>query len=244
MPPQPPLFKTVLAPIIWLPLVGLIVFGFSAYILLRQSEFSTSETALAPVHVTHTTNEPTASSTSTPSTIPADWKTYRNEKYGFEVRYPSDWIDDSNDIIYGQGRGSAFKSDMGLGIVYKPDEGQCGHGVGCSFPGYLRLSYTESDLLGKGPINSFAKYVKKYGQLTLEGSEYKTRSFTLDGHSAIKFNDIKEIGPLGYMNPSFAILIEYSPSTIITIESYAFPKYKDYVHLTFEKIVSSFRSIK
>ncbi len=25
------------------------------------------------------------------SVIPADWKTYRNEKYGFEMKYPADW---------------------------------------------------------------------------------------------------------------------------------------------------------
>jgi putative hemolysin len=27
----------------------------------------------------------------TPATPPADWKTYRNVKYGFQVLYPSDW---------------------------------------------------------------------------------------------------------------------------------------------------------
>jgi hypothetical protein len=26
-----------------------------------------------------------------PSTVPADWKTYRNEQYGFEMRYPNEW---------------------------------------------------------------------------------------------------------------------------------------------------------
>lgn len=45
---------------------------------------------------------PTPSLTPTPSPIPiveipADWKTYRNEEFGFEVRYPADWKFEQDD---------------------------------------------------------------------------------------------------------------------------------------------------
>lgn len=36
--------------------------------------------------------------------VPADWKTYRNKEYGFEMRYPNDWIigvgDTTSDVIH------------------------------------------------------------------------------------------------------------------------------------------------
>ena len=56
------------------------------------------------------------------SVIPADWKTYRNEQYGFEVRYPNDWdvrlnakhrLLDIPDVRLSQGT-------IGLNIFIKP----------------------------------------------------------------------------------------------------------------------------
>lgn len=67
---------------IWLPaiLISLAAFGFLVYSSWTQTieTFESSKLQLA-------LNE-------TPIfQIPSDWKTYRNEEYGFEIKYPNDW---------------------------------------------------------------------------------------------------------------------------------------------------------
>lgn len=47
-------------------------------------------TSISPT--TNPTPTPTVSPTPTPIIDISDWKTYRNDKYGFEFKYPKDWI--------------------------------------------------------------------------------------------------------------------------------------------------------
>ncbi len=61
------------------------------------------------------TPRPTTAPTVQPSSDPtANWKTYRNDKYGFEIKYPTGWLS------------RKFKSNPGqlFGIVFYEKEGE------------------------------------------------------------------------------------------------------------------------
>lgn len=60
-----------------------IFFLFDRILLVKEEEIK-NQPYLPPI-IRQKPSVPTT------STVPADWQTYRNEEYGFEVEYPNDW---------------------------------------------------------------------------------------------------------------------------------------------------------
>jgi len=93
VPPQipqdmPPLAPQPAAKRVWsklaLLVVGLLIIAGGAYAFLTYNqEAILQETPQLPIGQVIDNQNPTAT-----SNVPADWKTYRNEEYGFELKYP------------------------------------------------------------------------------------------------------------------------------------------------------------
>jgi len=83
------------------------VIGISAYLLQGTGR---QQKELTPVL-------PTSTSPQVPEIDTSDWKTYRNEEYGFELRYPSDWevIEDfSQAVVNFEFTGPALDKSPGI----------------------------------------------------------------------------------------------------------------------------------
>lgn len=103
--------------------------GAAAYIVIKGTALQKNK-ALSPA-----AQQPQAltAATSTPDET-ADWKTYRNDKYGFEMRYPLDWqeqlygdgiafLSASTIEYYKQGVYTDIIPDIGISILSNPDNG-------------------------------------------------------------------------------------------------------------------------
>lgn len=74
-------------------IVLIIAAAFSGYVFVQYQKME-NESGNPSILNPHTNTTPRSTASTTPSTItvPADWKTYRNEKYGFEFDYPTTFI--------------------------------------------------------------------------------------------------------------------------------------------------------
>lgn len=77
--------------IIALSIVILIIIGMASYfVFIRKSKPTIEKTPLTPISTLTTQTTNSASSTPILKNETDDWKIYRNEEYGFEVKYPQD----------------------------------------------------------------------------------------------------------------------------------------------------------
>ncbi len=111
-------FSAIIVAVIAGLIVAGIVAGYQYIWLPRQQELSPQKLPLAEEKVTSTPQTPTP----IPKDETADWKTYKNEEYGFEVKYPKDWevVEDSSILFFDNPLyAKEYKLLEGPGFSYK-----------------------------------------------------------------------------------------------------------------------------
>lgn len=176
-------------------------------------------------------------STSTVDT--ATWKTYRDNKYGFEIRYPNDWYYST----FGDGAVWLFK------VLYeKPPEeyknSYCSHGVGCNFPN------TSGVVVGIYDDRQTSEDLKSFAIRRTEVSP--DAQFTEKYFKDKKAIDASETGYLNYSGKG--IYIELDPTHVLAITAFnsdesSFDRpstgvERERAHSTYQKMLSTFKFFK
>lgn len=149
-----------------------------------------------------------------PSEIPSDWKTYRNEEYGFEFKYPGDWKVDECDQKIILINGICYSDFTETGAITISDD--------------LNLEY-QTNL---------------YDQYSQEWEQSQKNQIIIDNISAIKFfgiegNRVEGPGPIPGSKLQFILFNSRNHTYNI---SFAEKPGQNYLNI-FDQILSTFRFI-
>ncbi len=165
------------SPVIWVVFVILAVliiggFGWYAYSTMQPEE----EVVITPTKK----STPTATSTVSPTPTAdktADWRVYTNKKYGYSIKYPSDWIikTSGNDILVQNKKGDIYASNEGV---------ESGNKVKGSF---ITISSANKD-----NSQTLENYLKS---VFYENDNAVFEKITINTYSGLKLKDLDEIWP-------------------------------------------------
>jgi hypothetical protein len=145
-----------------------LIFGFLGWKYVfgekLMSSFFPTPTPTMQVAVT-----PTLNPISTNSAEMANWKTYKNEKWGYEVKYPPSWY------LYEPSLGNSDIKDT-IGFWVEKTEGEA-RGV---------WVMVHNDKIQFSNLNDWWEKYKKLASVNFKAEDHNVSNFQIDGSDAIK----------------------------------------------------------
>ena len=166
----------------------------------------------------------------------ADWKTYTNQEFGYEIRYP-DFYYMNFPHIYDENSGETTLTING--VYFRNEEYKENPSGGCEFSIYIKSNPLNKNLGEWFADNSTEAEFgtdehEKSGKTYYNSKQAQSEKITINGQEALKFYQIG-----GYPNDTISILFE---KDIYIIEIGYFPNCSPELNI-FNQMLSTFKFI-